>query len=140
MSDEVRSWFVVYHFGVRNTAPDVWVEVQAVPVGVKRAEVLERLEAWTRWPSLQSRIGILGRLRVVSSLPASGSVGRFVMPVQSAHTIVVSWEQLAPSERTLSVPLESPLYAAITRAAAAEGVSLRQWVRRVLAEVVGTDG
>lgn len=124
MSDELRTWFVSYRVG--RSMPDLWVEIGAVPALVKRAEVVELLEGWPRWAALKARIGVLGRITVSTrELPRLKS------------TQVVTWQDLAPVERVLSVPMPSTLHAAITRAAAEAGVSLRVWTRQVLAAAVG---
>jgi hypothetical protein len=136
MIEQTRAWVLVY-----KSAPAAesvaWVVIAGVPRNVHRADLLERLEGWSRWPQWQARMQLGSTLtarRLETSadglihVPGLEPLKRFSdLPVPVHH-----WENIAPETVRVSIPLEGGLHARVTRAARAAGMPVTEWAAGVL--------
>lgn len=131
----MNRWAVVYTHGRQL---EIWLTIANVPAEIGRAAVVEALEAWPRWKVLQSRIGMGGQLTVRRVGSGRGELppARLGAGEVPAGLEGVLWEKLAPQVRRLTAPIDSRLYAAVARAAAARGLSINQYAAEVLATAV----
>ena len=139
MDAETVRWAIVYRAGGPRRPAEVWAVITGVPADVKQAEVTEAVQAWHKWPSWHSRIGIGGHVAITPEKRWPKGVAEYVDGDDGwppARTVWLTWDQLAPTVRRVTAPLDSRLYAAVGRAARARGLSINQWAAEALAAAV----
>lgn len=124
-----RVWCVLYRPAHRGAA-DPWLLITEVPTTVSREEMLEALRAAPLWARWSARMDLDGRLVVRRWVRDDGELSFLER---------LSWDELAPGTRKLSLPVPGALHARLRRAAAAEGQSLTQWATAHLEAAVPAD-
>lgn len=122
-------WCVVYRRGSERRR---WLLVDEVPAGTKRADVLAALEAWRQW----QRFAVVppGVQLAVLPEPRWGEL-------EGEWAGRVSWPELAPTSRRITLEVPGEVWARCTMAARRAGKpSLQAWALEWLAEAAETDG
>jgi hypothetical protein len=127
--DTREAWLLMYHpDGTGKGVP--WLLLHDVPRGTLRDELLSRLADWRKWDRWSSRAAIGSRFTVRrvrgSEVPAESGVPLY------------SWDELAPAEVRVSVPMPGALHAELRRRAARDGLALQVWVVEALAAHLDT--
>jgi hypothetical protein len=130
----VRDWVVTYRPRPR-AAVVVWAVIVDVPAEVGHDDVTAALEAWSRWPAWQARVGI-GAVLTVRARRASddGQVTDERFNVER-----LTWAALAPNRKRIGLDVDGRLYAAVSRAARSNGQSIAAWCTGALASAAGVD-
>jgi hypothetical protein len=130
---KLRRWAVVYQ-SARRRPLELWMLVEDVPAAVTRVQVWDALEAAPFWPHWQRRIAPGARLdlrteRSWTPVMRADVEGR-TSPATSVTTM--TWAELEPEIRRLSIPVDAALYAAVRRTAAGAGQSMQAWAADAL--------
>jgi hypothetical protein len=127
--DTREVWALMYHpDGTGKGVP--WVLVYDVPRGTLRDELLARFADWRKWDRWSSRAAIGSRLTVRRLRPADAD--------KLSGLPLFSWDELAPAEVRVSVPMPGALHAELRRRAARDGLALQVWVVEALAAHLDT--
>lgn len=135
-----RRWAVVYRSGAQI---DVWAVITGVPAELRKGAVVEALESWQRWPALLARVGVGGRVELVAELHAAwrrwGLDDAAGLPgvLASASPIRLTWAQLAPTQRAITITVPSELWGRVRYAAAQSGLSMRAWCEKAVTDALG---
>lgn len=105
--------------------------IHGVPARTSRAAVVDALEIAGHWSRWQARAEPHQVIRVWRE-----GTGPF-LPEPEKLADSISWASLAPVERALTVRVPGELYAAASRAARADGISLAEWVRSAVTVKLG---
>lgn len=130
-------WAVIYSAAGPATPAAVWLVIEGVPLTIGRNAVLTALEDWQKWPAWQARIGIGGKVVVLPEKRWAGAARDAVSVALGLGSVQrIEWDDLQAAERSISTMVEGAVYAAVSRAARAEGVSLREFVRQALSDAL----
>jgi hypothetical protein len=123
--DTREAWLLMYHpDGTGKGVP--WLLLHDVPRGTLRDELLSRLADWRKWDRWSSRAAIGSRFTV------KRAKGIELSPAGREYP-AFSWDELAPAEVRVSVPMPGALHAELRRRAARDGLALQVWVVEALA-------
>lgn len=120
-------WVLAYRPADRGAAVVAWLVIEGAPAGVKVGEVREALEGWRFWHRYAAAVAPGARLVV-------GRVGGAAIPTALDVADRVTWAELAPEVRRITVEVTPALHASARRAAVASGLTLTMWVERAILE------
>lgn len=124
-----RDWVVTYRASSRSPM-QIWALIVGVPAEADADEVSAALESWPRWPQWEARRGVQGVI---------GVVHRTARHKLDAGTVPLEWAQLAPAGKRIGLEVPGPVWAALTRHARAEGVSLNRFCAALLTAAAGAE-